>query len=839
MAHQPSGTVTFLFTDIEGSTKLLAELGSQRYAEGLDAHRRLLRVAFENHEGYEVDCEGDAFIVAFQSAREALAAAAEAQRALADHSWPGGCDVRVRMGLHTGEPLLAPPKYVGLDIHKAARIMAAGHGGQVLISSSTAALAGVGGLRDLGEHRFKDLSAPERVYQLGDRKFPKLKSLHQTNLPVPATSFVGRAREVGEVVSLLARPDVRLLTLTGPGGTGKTRLAAQAAGMASDGYPDGVFWVSLAPVRDPTLVITTVAQTLEARGELEEHIGGKRMLLLLDNFEQVVAAATELADLHASCENLHVLVTSRERLQLQGEQIYPVPTLETTDGVELFVARARALQPSFEADSSVAELCARLEYLPLALELAAARTVVFSPEQLLERISQRLDLLKGARGADPRQQTLRAAIEWSYDLLTEDEQRLFRDLSIFAGGCTFEAAEEVCAADPDLLQSLLDKSLLRRRETEFGPRFWMLETIREYAMEKLGEAGDIRATRARRSQYFVDKAPIARKGLASASEEEWLAKLDLDRDNLLVTLSDLDADGNAPGVMQFVQYQSYLSVRGFEDRMFAATVRAVRAGEGDIALRARACRVAAQTGRNLGELDIALELAREGLELARQLSDTENLLWALNTAGLINLDLDALDDARRYVDEFIVIARTSTDPSIASAALLNSANLALNTGDWEVAAQASRDGLEYRTRDRSTSVGVHLNNLLFALVMQGNHTEAMDVAEEAFALHHRLNDGVGVAYTLEGAAGCIALQLPETARVLLGYATALAQARGFAYERFESSFQERTRALLARSLGDAGMAVENPVEPGVDEAVEAGRDAIRAARELDDLELSR
>jgi class 3 adenylate cyclase len=429
----PSGTVTFLFTDIEGSTRLLHELGPEAYAEALAEHRRILREAFARFGGVEVDTQGDALFVVFPTAPGALEAATEALQRLEPVS------IRVRMGIHTGTPLLTEEGYVGQDVHRAARIAAAGHGGQVLVSASTATLVGLD-LLDLGEHRFKDLAAPERVYQLGAGEFPALKSLYRTNLPVPATPFLGRERELPEVVELLSRDDVRLLTLTGPGGTGKTRLALQATAEASDAYPDGVFWTPLASLRDPELVMETAAQALGTKDGLGEHIADKKLLLLLDNFEQVVEAAPHVASLLSACPNLHVLVTSRERLRVRWEQTWPVPALAEQDGAELFSARARAIDPFFAPSPAVADLCDHLDGLPLAIELAAARTAVFSPEQLLERLSQRLDLLKGDRDADPRQQTLRGTIEWSHDLLSEQEQQLFRRLSVFAGGCAYEAA---------------------------------------------------------------------------------------------------------------------------------------------------------------------------------------------------------------------------------------------------------------------------------------------------------------------------------------------------------------------------------------------------------------
>ena len=504
MRALPSGTVTFLFTDVEGSTRLLHELGPEAYATVLGEHRRALRAAFAAHDGVEVDTQGDAFFVAFPTAPGALAAATELTEALA------GGPIRVRVGVHTGTPFLAEEGYVGVDVHRAARIAAAGHGAQVLVSASTAALADGLELRDLGEHRFKDLAAPERMFQLGSIEFPPLKTLFQTNLPVPATPFLGRARELTEVGELLER--TRLLTLTGPGGSGKTRLALQAAGAAADEYPQGVWWVPLAAVVDPASVLDAASRALGAPGELSTAIGDRRLLLLLDNFEHVIEAATALSELLAGCQNLDVLVTSRERLRIAGENVYPVPVLARAEARELFSTRARAVSPDFTPDDTVDLLCARLDDLPLALELAAARTVMLSGEQLLERLGSRLDLLRGGRDAEHRQQTLRATIEWSHDLLEPNEQRLFARLAVFSGGCTLEAAEAVCGADLDTLQSLVEKSLVRVRDEG---RFWMLETIRELALERLAESGEEEALRRSHGAWFVELA--LRSGLAEDS----------------------------------------------------------------------------------------------------------------------------------------------------------------------------------------------------------------------------------------------------------------------------------------------------------------------------------
>jgi predicted ATPase/class 3 adenylate cyclase len=496
----PRGTVTFLFTDIEGSTRLLDALGAEAYADALAEHRRALREAFARHDGVEVDTQGDAFFYAFPTAPGALRAAAEGQAALADGP------ISVRMGVHTGTPYPAEEGYVGADVHRAARIAAAAHGGQVVLSASAAALALSDSLRDLGEHRLKDLSAAERLYQLGNGEFPPLRSLYRTNLPVPSTPFLGRERELAEVGALLVAPETRLLTLTGPGGSGKSRLALQSAALGSDDFPDGVYWVPLATLRDPDLVLVTASRVLDGAGDLPSQVADRRLLLLLDNFEQVVEAAGGLAELLAACPGLVLLVTSREPLRLTAEQEYPVPPFAHEEAVGFFLARARSVDPAFEADDTVSEICRRLDDLPLALELAAARVKALTTARMLERLEERLPLLTGgARDLPERQRTLRATIDWSYDLLGDEEQRVFRWLGVFVGGCTLAAAEEVTGAGLDTLESLLGRSLLRRT----GERYWMLETIREYAADRLREAGEDAEAGRRHAEFFLTLAESA------------------------------------------------------------------------------------------------------------------------------------------------------------------------------------------------------------------------------------------------------------------------------------------------------------------------------------------
>jgi predicted ATPase len=630
----PCGTVTFLFTDVEASTKLLHELGAKDYADALAEHRRLIREACAEQGGVEVDTQGDAFFFAFPTAPGALDAASSLTDALAAGS------IQVRVGLHTGTPLLSEEGYVGDDVHRAARIAACGHGGQVLVSSATERLVDVE-LRDLGDHRFKDLTAPERVFQLGSGDFPPLKTLHQTNLPVPQTPFLGREKELGEVLSLLGREDVRLVTLTGPGGTGKTRLATQAAGALAESYPHGVWWVPLAPFRAPELVLEAAAQVLGAKDDLTAHIEAKEMLLLFDNFEQVVEAAGGLSDLLGSCPKLELLVTSREPLRLSGEHEYPVPPLVHEEGVGFFLARARAIQPDFEANGPVSEICSRLDDLPLALELAASRVKALSPEQILDRLEQRLPLLTGgARDAPERQRTLRATIEWSYELLSAEERALFARLSVFAGGCTLDAAEEVCEADLDTLQSLVEKSLLRFSDE----RYWMLETIREYAGELLDEAGEADELRQRHRNRFLALAERTAPELGrypTTARLEALGSLAAESDNLHTAL-DWALAGSADNAVELLAgvlawhwlEQGHVTVGA---RLLETALEHCTTVQSEAELHARlsGARFAA------GESDTAYLEAHQGYELvAGREPSAGKVLVILRLAGLHSLLVD-------------------------------------------------------------------------------------------------------------------------------------------------------------------------------------------------------
>jgi predicted ATPase/class 3 adenylate cyclase len=677
MSGPPSGTVTLLFTDIEGSTRLLQRTGDA-YADLLADHRRLLREAFARNRGFEMDSEGDAFFVAFESANDAAAAAADAQLALAGHGWPGGNEIRVRMGLHSGEPRTVDGRYVGLVVHAGARIMAAGHGGQVLVSESTRPLLDDRfQLRDLGSHTLKDLPGTQQLYQLQvvglPADFPPLKTLDHrpTNLPLEPNTFIGRTRELKEAWSLLTRADARLLTLTGAGGAGKTRLALRLAAGAAEQFPNGVFFVSLAPVRDWELVVPSIAQTLGLReqpGEsvletLTEYLRDRELLLLLDNFEQVLPAAPALSGLLASAPGLNVLVTSRTPVRLSAERTYTVPPLERTESVSLFAERARAAAPDFSLTDDnvrdVAEICERLDGLPLAIELAAARVRALPPAALLRRLDDRLKLLTGgAHDLDERQRTLRATIEWSYDLLPDAERALFAQLGVFVGGCRLDAAEALCKANLEILdglQTLVEDSLLRRRADPDGePRFWMLETIRDYACDLVEAEGDAEEARRRHAEHFAKSAEQLDVESRTGDHAAVIARLDEERGNLRAALdwAREQRDGEllvrlATALWGFWAARGYIAEGrvALDDALSLSGERPARALLGSCMLRSLSA-----------DSEGLLDDVQEALRAAEALGDEFSLAQAWNllgrVQGSVRGELGAAEPAWRQALEY-------------------------------------------------------------------------------------------------------------------------------------------------------------------------------------------
>jgi predicted ATPase len=793
MRYLPAGTVTFLFTDVEGSTKLLHELGAERYAKALAEHRRVLRNAFERHGGVEVDTQGDAFFVAFPTAPGAIAAASEAQAAL---------EVAVRMGIHTGTPHLTDEGYVGADVHKAARIAAAGHGGQVLVSVATSTLVEAE-LLDLGEHRLKDLTAPERIYQLGEADFPPLKTLFRTNLPIPATPFLGRERELAQVRELLQAGAARLLTLMGPGGTGKTRLALQSAAESSERYPAGVFWVPLAPLRDPELVLEEAAQAVGAANGLIDHLADKHLLLLLDNFEHVVEAAPRLSEVLTACPNLTLLVTSRELLQVPGEQAYPVPPLDSEEGIELFEARARAVKPDFEPDESVPQLCERLDNLPLAVELAAARVRMLSPQQLLDRLSGRLDLLKGGRGTDPRQQTLRATIEWSHELLDEEEKRLFGRLAVFRGGCTLNAAEAICDADVDMLQSLVDKSLVRVRDES---RFWMLETIREYALEQLEASGEADDVRGRHAEEYLRLAEEAEPSILGVNPGEWLRRLEREHDNLRSALDWLEQANPQRALRLGGALWEFWCLRGHAVEGWRRTERLVELDEQRTLARAKVLTGSAHLAPQVGAVELHERRAEQALELYRELQDPWGMAFAeWQYAGVFTGRGD-FASALPLMEESAKRLRAVGDEHRALQATRATGWCHLELGDTDRGIAIYRELLE-RTREAGDIIlqARALGFLAGVESRDGRIDEAFAMITEAYELDCEVGD---MGYIAEDFVRFSLILLDagraETAAQLVGNADAIQSELGLEYESWLAEMRGEAIERARRELGDQG-----------------------------------
>ena len=835
MSELPTGTVTLLFSDVEGSTRHLLNLG-ERYEQALADHRQLLREAFARVGGREVNTQGDSFLVAFRRARDAVAAAVEGQRSLDAHSWPEDRPLRVRMGIHTGEPAVREDDYVGLDVHRVARISAAAHGGQVLVSDATRRLLGDEPLpdvhlRDLGEHLLKDLPAPERLFSLQapqlHAEFPPPRSLDATALPVKASSLVGRAREVETLLELIARDDVRLVTCTGAGGIGKTRLALQVAAGAAPTFRNGVVLVALAPVTEAVSVLPTVAASLGVRpagrqlleDDLVAHLAGRSMLLVLDNFEQVSAAAPDIAGILERAPEVKALTTSRAALRVSGEHEFPVPPLPNEDAVALFAERANAVRPEFVLTPSgvpaAAEICYRLDGLPLAIELAAARTKLLGLDELLARLTRSLDVLgEGPRDLPARQRTLRATLDWSWDLLGADEQRLFGELAVFVGGATIEAIEAVCLCDDALrlVEALVDNSLLQRVEGSTETRVALLETVRQYALERLEQRGDADEIRSRHARWFADLADRAEPELTGERQAEWIHRLAGDHDNLHAALDFLLASGEVEQALRTGNaLMRYWRARGHavEARRWldAALDRAdgvdprVRAGalwtagrlamaQSDLAaaepryIEAKKLyaslghgRGESATGADLGmiafrrgELDRAEALCQESLELARRIDDDRAASFALtNLASVVSARGDHAR-ARSLHEESLELRRRLGDPLLIANSAHNLSLDALAERDLERARAAAAECL---TISRELGNLMHNAGALYCLgkaaVLESDWATADRYLRDALELYDRLHEHGGISDCLKALAEVAAAEgRPERAARIWG-----------------------------------------------------------------------
>jgi predicted ATPase/class 3 adenylate cyclase len=786
MRELPRGTVTFLFTDIEGSTRLLQELGDG-YADVLAEHHRRLREVFLRNDGAEVDTQGDAFFVVFERAQDAVTAATEGQSVLAEGP------IAVRMGLHTGEPLLTNEGYIGLDVHRAARIAAAGHGGQVLLSQTTRDLLdSTAELRDLGEHRLKDLTTPERIYQLGHVERPPLKSLNQTNLPVQPTSLIGRERELDEVLDLVRTH--RLVTLTGPGGAGKTRLGLQVAAELVDDFRDGVWFVSFSALRDPKAVLPTISQTLGVGQQqtLEEHLEHRQALLLLDNFEQLLDAAPQVADLLQATPSTAVLATSRSPLHLAGEHEYRVPPLADDEAVALFIERVRAAKPSFEPDEHVGEVCRRLDNLPLAVELAAARARILTPAQLQERLEQSLPLLSGgARDAPERQRTLRATIDWSYDLLDDEERQLFRRLAVFAGSFDLEAAEEVCEADLDILASLVEKSLLR--QTAEG-RFFFLATICEYAAERLAEEPASDELKRRHAERTL------RMGVAAANRRhEGLDELEALHDDARAALAFFARAGETEVALRLaLAFGDFWFVRGHvregRHRLEAALADGPNAPAD---LRVGAMIRAASLARVGGDPDGAERHALGALELARELSDAPAVAGALRELGQVTLARDDHVRTLALYDEALAVARDAGDSIVPT--LTDLADVALAAGEFERTIAYSREAAELADAPAVRAIAAF--NTASALIQLQRLDEASPHLRYALDGVVRLDYPELIGWCLIATSALAAPTEPREALVMLGSGEAAVESAGAALGPAERRLREWILSPLRQRLG--------------------------------------
>jgi predicted ATPase/class 3 adenylate cyclase len=852
---RPVGTVTFLFTDIEGSTRLW-EHHPEEMQRALARHDVLLREAIEGNGGYVFKTVGDAFCAAFANAPEALAASVTAQQTLAGEPWPAVTPVRVRMALHTGTAEERDSDYFGPVLNRVARLLSTGHGGQTLVSAATYELIRDSlpkdvRLRDLGQHQLKDLVRAEQVYQIipADlpEDFPPLKSLNNTpnNLPQQMTSFIGREKEVVAVGEMLAVN--RLLTLTGAGGAGKTRLALQVAAEMLDHYPDGVWLVELASLSDPSLIPQTVARAVgirEQAGEsieqtLTDGLRSRNLLLVLDNCEHLLSACAHLVTaLLRVCPGLRVLATSREPLGLSGEHVFRVPSLSVPDmsqgqsaawesmsqfeAVRLFIDRATSVKADFAVNNqnapALASVCARLDGIPLAIELAAARVRSLTVEDINTKLDQRFRLLTGgSRTALPRQQTLRSLIDWSYDLLNETEKALLCRLSVFAGGWTLEAAEGICAGETvedweilDLLTSLSDKSLVIAETSGMNVRYRLLETVRQYAQERLRERGEEAVWRDRHLACFLALAEEAEPQLAGADQQTWLERLATDHDNLRAALEwsgESSTGGGTDGLRLAGALWRFWRVRGHltEGREYLSRALTVAGTGADAAVRAKAVNQAGYLAWAQGDTASARGFYEAALSLRREIGDRQGIAASLNGLGNVAYNEGNRAAARSLYNESLMIQRELGDQWGIANALNNLGVVAFEQRDFAVARALYEENLAIRraTGDR-WGVAVSLNNLGNVAYKQGDIRAARSLYEESLATRRELGDREGVATSLYNL-GVMASKQDDFSGAMALYEEALAIWREMGDQRSVAGTLD-TIGVVASRQSDAGAA---------------------------------
>ena len=884
----PAGLVTFLFTDIGGSTRLLQRWGDD-WSGLLDRHRELLRTAFAAHGGVEVRTEGDSFFVAFPDPVEALLATAEGQDALAAERWPEDGVIRVRAGLHTGYAVPQGHDYVALAVHQAARVSEAAYPGQSLVTEETARAA-AGRLRpdlalvDLGTHRLKDFDVPQSLFELRGpgqtSDFPPLETTWrgETNLPLPRTSFVGRQLDVNRVSELFDH--TRLVTVTGVGGAGKTRLAVQAAAALLDGSGDGVWLTELAAVSDPEMVAPAVASAVgvpEERGRhvvdsLVDALRPKRLMLVIDNCEHLIDACAELVDtVIKACPDVHVLATSRQRLNVDGEHVYRLSPLgvppddsgmtieEALDfeAVQLFVERARAHQPGFAVDANtvaaVTSVCRRVEGLPLAIELAAARLRSLSVGQIDARLDDQFRLLTGGhRSALPRQQGLRAMVDWSYELLDEAERRVLATLSVFSGGWTLDAAEAVAAGDIDVLDvvsSLVDKSLVQAESSGSEVRYGMLESVRQYAAERLADHPeiDLFTVRRRHRDHYLALAERARRGMDTPAQRQWLDRLDLENGNLRAAFAfSLDDPDGSPAALQMcAALARYWVMRGraVEGMQHAESALGRPAAAATDRDRAAALVALASLNSRSGDFTRARALLEDALAIRRELDDPIGRAEALNDLAWLATRQEDYETARALGEEALALVEAGDNVHLlgrvhatlgdliersdllagrahfdearrhfdavgdrgASARVLNNLGLIdLSRGDLAASRRALEECLAtFSELQDAAALPTVLSNLGLIAIEESEFERAQELFARGLTLGHRTRDKELMVYTVLGLAMAAGgLGDSDRGAVLHGAVDTLAADLGMALDHLEATLRDRSIAELRRVLGD-------------------------------------